>query len=122
MSSSCSYCGGLLEDGASRCDSCGAPLAGEAANASDYRSCPFCRRKLLALASPSCSYCGRRLPKDYIEAREADLRRIAEIRSDNTDKDVNGKVGELIRQSLREGREDSLLDILNIGNITDLLS
>ena len=61
------------------------------------------------------------MPKDYIEAREADLRRIAEIRSDNVHTEVNGKVGELIRQSVREGRENSLLDILNIGNLTDLL-
>jgi hypothetical protein len=62
------------------------------------------------------------LPQDYIEAREADLRRIAEIRSDSADKDVNRKVGELIRHSASEGREDSLLDILNIGSLTDLLS
>lgn len=122
MSSNCTYCGSLLEDGASRCESCGAPLARDGASAPDYRSCPFCLRKLLALASPSCSYCGRRLPQDYIEVREADLRRIAEIRSDSGDKDVNRKVGELIRHSASEGREDSLLDILNIGSLTDLLS
>jgi hypothetical protein len=62
------------------------------------------------------------LPEDYIEAREADLRRIAEIRSDIADTDVNRKVDELIRHSARESREDSLLDILNISNLTDLLS
>jgi hypothetical protein len=33
----------------------------------------------LALASPACSYCGRRLPKDYIKARTEDLQRIGRI-------------------------------------------
>ena len=122
MSSSCSYCGCLVEKLAPACERCGAPVGRDTERTPDYRSCPFCRRRLLALASPSCNYCGRRLPEDYIEAREADLQRISDVTSDHGDNDANRKVSELIRQSAREGREDSLLDILNIGNLTDLLS
>jgi hypothetical protein len=35
--------------------------------------------RLLALASPACSYCGRRLPENYIKARSEDLHRIGAI-------------------------------------------
>jgi hypothetical protein len=49
------------------------------------------------LASPSCSYCGRRLPEDYIEAREADLKRIADLDSGDNDAAANQKLGELLR-------------------------
>lgn len=66
------------------------------------------------MASPSCSYCGRRLPEDYIKAREADLKRIADIRSGDSDTSINLKVGELIRHSAGQGEEESLLDILKI--------
>lgn len=74
------------------------------------------------MASPACSYCGRRLPEDYIKAREADLKRIADIRSGDTDTDADLKVGELIRHSAGHANEDSLLDILKIRDLTDLLS
>lgn len=74
------------------------------------------------MASPSCSYCGRRLPEDYIKAREADLKRIADIRSGDSDTGVNLKVGELIRHSAGNANEDSILDILKIRDLTDLLS
>lgn len=94
----------------------------DAVGAPDFRSCPYCRRRLLALASPCCSYCGRRLPEDYIEAREADLRRIAEIRSDDPDTGVNRKLGELIRHSAGKSGEESLADILKLTKLTDLLS
>lgn len=122
MSLQCSYCGSLLEHGASRCESCGAPAQNDALASRDFRSCPYCRRKLLALASPCCSYCGLRLPEDYIEAREADLKRIAEVNSGEEKSGVDRKLGELIRHSAGQGREESLLDILNVGNLTDLLS
>ena len=121
MSLICSYCGGSLEGGASKCESCGAPAQNDGLAVRDYRLCPYCRRRLLALASPSCNYCGRRLPEEYIEAREADLKRIAEI-SGGGEQGLNRKVGELIRDSVRQGREESLLDILTAGNYTDLLS
>ena len=119
MSLTCGYCGSSLEDGSSKCEGCGAPISRDSESPTDFRSCPYCRRKLLALASPSCSYCGRRLPEDYIKAREADLRRIAEITSGDGGANVNQKVGELIRHSARHSGEESLLDILNL---TDLLS
>lgn len=121
MAFHCSYCGCSLGE-SSKCESCGAPVQSDAATVRDYRSCPYCLRKLLALASPSCSYCGRRLPEDYIEAREADLKRIAEVNSGGADLEANRKLGELIRHSAGQGREESLLDILNAGNLTDLLS
>ena len=120
MTSNCSYCGCSFE-GASKCESCGAPTQQDAAAGKDFRSCPYCARRLLALASPSCSYCGRRLPEDYIEAREADLKRIAAVSSGSDDPEANRKVGELIRHNAREGREESLLDILTARNFTDLL-
>lgn len=119
MASTCGYCGSSLEDGASRCESCGAPATRDGASAPDFRSCPYCRRKLLALASPACSYCGRRLPEDYIKAREADLRRIAEIGEDDGAGGTNQKLDELIRQSARQNREGSILEGLNLR---DLLS
>ncbi|MFY9611895.1 MAG: hypothetical protein WAU45_25185 [Blastocatellia bacterium] len=74
------------------------------------------------MASPSCSYCGRRLPEDYIKAREADLKRIADIRSGSDDTDGKLKVGELIRHSAGHSKDESLLDILKIKDLTDLLS
>ena len=119
MASTCGYCGSSLDDGAARCESCGAPVSRDGASEPDFRSCPYCRRKLLALASPACSYCGKRLPGDYIKAREADLRRIVEIRSEDGASRANQKMDELIRQSARQSRERSLLDDLNL---TDLLS
>ena len=122
MSLQCSYCGCSLVGDYSKCGSCGAPVQNAAAAIPDYRSCPYCSRKLLALASPTCSYCGRRLPEDYIEAREADLRRIAEVNSADAVVEANRKLGEIIRHSARQGTEESLLDILNAGNLTDLLS
>jgi hypothetical protein len=94
----------------------------DAAVPPDFRSCPYCRRKLLALASPCCSYCGRRLPEEYIEAREADLKRIAELRSGDGDTGVNRKLGELIRHNSEQGGEESLADILKLANLSDLLS
>jgi DNA-directed RNA polymerase subunit RPC12/RpoP len=122
MTSTCGYCGCSFEDGASRCESCGAPISTSDTSTPDFRSCPYCRRRLLALASPSCSYCGRRLPEDYIKAREADLKRIADIKSGSGDTEGNLKVGELIRHTAGDGKDKSLLDILKIRDLTDLLS
>jgi hypothetical protein len=36
----------------------------------DYSVCPFCKRKLLALASIACNYCGRALPADLLHIRQ----------------------------------------------------
>jgi hypothetical protein len=75
MSAKCEYCGVDTEH-SGKCTGCGAPVA---ARIMDFRLCPFCRRKLLSLASAHCNHCGRQLPADYIEARAAQLHRIQEI-------------------------------------------
>ncbi|HEX8355508.1 MAG TPA: double zinc ribbon domain-containing protein [Pyrinomonadaceae bacterium] len=65
----CDYCQGALEAGATKCANCGAAAApGEPR---DFRFCPHCERRLLALGSPACNYCGRALPEEYVRAREA---------------------------------------------------
>jgi len=69
MPLSCEYCQGVLEKEAAKCANCGA--AAGSREAPDYRFCPFCKRRLLALGSPACNYCGRALPEEYVKAREA---------------------------------------------------
>ncbi|HEY0170196.1 MAG TPA: hypothetical protein VGB98_04020 [Pyrinomonadaceae bacterium] len=66
----CDYCHGALGEGATKCSNCGAAVAG-AGEPRDFRFCPHCKRRLLALGSPACNYCGRALPEDYVRAREA---------------------------------------------------
>ncbi|HVF87843.1 MAG TPA: hypothetical protein VM866_09645 [Pyrinomonadaceae bacterium] len=75
MAVTCDYCRGACAVGAVKCQSCGAPVS---VATSDYRVCPHCERKLLALGSPACNYCGRALPDNYVKAREATLRRVNE--------------------------------------------
>ena len=121
----CGYCGSQFEKGAGKCESCGAPASLAGAVVPDYRSCPYCHRKLLALASPSCNYCGHRLPDDYIKAREADLKRLAEI--DESSREVDEKVDEMTRLKARRKRRkrSSVLDGLDGidgGFITDLFN
>jgi DNA-directed RNA polymerase subunit RPC12/RpoP len=77
MAVNCDYCHGACVDGATKCTSCGAPL--NALNGPDYRFCPHCKRRLLALGSPACNYCGRNLPESYVKAREAMRQRIEEM-------------------------------------------
>lgn len=72
----CDYCHGALEEGATKCANCGAAV--EAGEATDYRFCPHCKRRLLALGSPACNYCGRALPEDYVRAREALWQRVSQ--------------------------------------------
>ena len=69
MSRSCDYCQCVVEDGAAKCPNCGAALG--AREATDFRFCPHCKRRLLALGSPACNYCGRALPEEYVRARDA---------------------------------------------------
>ena len=96
MSLRCDYCLSESDDDAAKCSNCGAPISRMSMPAPDYRECPFCGRKLLALGSPACSYCGRRLPEDYIHAREADLRRMDGIvvagRTGSLSGDMGGSV------------------------------
>ena len=80
MAFTCEYCHGQNELGSTSCKNCGAPLPTvSAASTADTHRCPNCGRRLLALASPTCNYCGHRLPEEYIRANEANLRRINEI-------------------------------------------
>jgi RNA polymerase subunit RPABC4/transcription elongation factor Spt4 len=72
----CDYCQGVLAEGASKCPNCGAAAA--AREAVDFRFCPHCKRRLLALGSPACNYCGRALPEDYQRAREALRQRVSQ--------------------------------------------
>jgi hypothetical protein len=76
MASTCEYCHGRVEEGATKCKGCGAPL-GER-EPTDFRFCPFCKRRLLALGSPACNYCGRALPADFQKAREAMWKRVSD--------------------------------------------
>jgi hypothetical protein len=123
MTLTCEYCTSPCASGLLKCPNCGAPINGFAAPGSDYRHCPFCQRKLLALGSPACNYCGRRLPDEYIKAREGDLQRLTELRSKQTDPQLAAKVDEMLRHTARrDHRESSLADLLNIGDLTDLFS
>ena len=65
----CDYCHGALAEGETKCSNCGA--AAGAREPRDFRFCPHCKRRLLALGSPACNYCGRALPEEYVRAREA---------------------------------------------------
>jgi hypothetical protein len=123
MTLTCEYCKSACAASLLKCPNCGAPISGFAAPAADYRHCPFCHRKLLALASPACNYCGRRLPDEYIKAREGDLQRLTELDGHSTDPQLATKVDEMLRHTALEGhRDSSLADLLSIGDLTDLFS
>ena len=79
MSRACDYCQGAVEEGAAKCPNCGA--AAGAREAPDFRFCPHCKRRLLALGSPACNYCGRALPEDYVRAREALWQKVSDARA-----------------------------------------
>lgn len=99
MSFTCEYCSGPIGEGEMKCGNCGAPVVRAEAH-SDFRSCPFCRRRLLALGSPACNYCGRRLPSEYIKVREGDLKRMTQVNEGKETSELDGKVNELIRQTV----------------------
>ncbi len=79
MKATCEYCHSISDENATKCASCGAPLT--PGDAPDVRFCPHCNRRLLALGSPACSYCGRTLPAHYVRAREAMWNRIKDAGS-----------------------------------------
>jgi len=114
----CDYCQSECDPGAERCNSCGAPLNHLGVTALDYRRCPYCSRKLLALASPACSYCGRRLPQDYIASHEADLRRMEGINSISFGHEHTGQTAGA-QGSDKEKKEP--YGLLNILDTWDLL-
>ena len=77
MAANCDYCHSACEEGALKCENCGAPMSADRP-ATDYRICPYCHRRLLALGSPACNYCGLNLPENYVKAHQATLQRIHE--------------------------------------------
>ena len=108
MTHTCDYCHGALEEGATKCANCGAAVGeGEPA---DFRFCPFCKRRLLALGSPACNYCGRALPADFVKAREAMWQRVSDVSaghaSDEEIEELEKESDEAMRRALR-----SLLDL-----------
>lgn len=121
MLKTCDYCGGSIAEVEKKCGNCGAPVVRDQSALPDFRSCPFCHRRLLALASPACNYCGRRLPDEYINAREADLKRVTEVREGSETNEVSRKVDELIRHTA-QGRSSSSLGVFDISSLTDLFS
>jgi hypothetical protein len=100
MPARCEYCDGSCEEGATRCHACGAPRAPNAPPP-DYRFCPFCRRRLLALGSPACNYCGRALPESYVRAREATLRRIGSARTPEERAELERDADDTFRRALK---------------------
>ena len=124
MTQSCEYCKGNLAENALKCQNCGAPVSQATEPLRDYRLCPFCYRKLLALGSPACSYCGRRLPDEYIKEREAQLRRMSEVENHENSVETVKKVDEMFRHSGQFKRRNrfSTFDFSDILDLTDLLS
>jgi hypothetical protein len=122
MFSRCEYCSGSIGEGETKCGNCGAPVVADGSALPDFRSCPFCHRRLLALGSPACSYCGRRLPDEYIKAREADLRRMSDVKEGKETNEVGRKVDELIRQTAirKHAQSSSALGLLDIRSLIDL--
>src|SRR3989442_3579106 len=123
MGSKGEYCSALVGEGETRCASCGAPVTRDS-DSRDFRTCPFCHRRLLALASPACNYCGRRLPEEYVKTREADLRRVVEVQGSSettkTDRQVNRLICQAAgRQLMKQPRSSELIDTTSL---IDLLS
>jgi hypothetical protein len=83
----------------------------------------MCHRKLLAMGSPACSYCGQRLPSEYIKAREADLKRITGDEPAGSS-EPGRKIDEFFSEAGRRkrGRSSSGLDVLDITSLLDVTS
>jgi hypothetical protein len=94
----CDYCHGALEDGAAKCANCGAAVRER--ETTDFRFCPHCKRRLLALGSPACNYCGRALPEEFIRAREHMWQRINDVSA--------GRAGEDEKEALENEGDDAM--------------
>lgn len=94
----CDYCQGTLKDGAAKCTNCGAAV-GEREER-DIRFCPHCKRRLLALGSPACSYCGRALPEDFIKAREQMWQRVNDLST--------GRASEAEKEALENESDEAM--------------
>jgi hypothetical protein len=98
MTRNCDYCQGVLENGATKCANCGAAV-GEREE-TDFRFCPHCKRRLLALGSPACNYCGRALPEEFIRAREHMWQRVNDVNA--------GRAGEDEKEALENEGDDAM--------------
>jgi len=74
-----------MGEGAAKCANCGAAVGERGAR--DFRFCPHCNRRLLALGSPACNYCGRALPEDFVKAREQMWERVRDVSAGGADED-----------------------------------
>ena len=92
--------------------SVGEKFSQAAREATDYRFCPFCKRRLLALGSPACNYCGRALPEDFVKARDALWQRINEVGAGRASDD---EIEELERES-DDAMRRALKSLLDLGN------
>src|SRR5947199_10664262 len=103
MPMTCDYCNSVIEEGGTKCANCGASL-GER-EATDFRFCPFCKRRLLALGSPACNYCGRALPEDFVKAHEATLQRVSDVSaghaSDEQIRELEEQSDDAMKRALR---------------------
>jgi len=124
MTLTCDYCSGPIGEGEMKCGNCGAPFVPHDAALPDFRVCPFCRRKLLALGSPACNYCGHRLPDAFIKVREGDLNRLIHVKDGGEMSEVSRKVNELFRENLRRKRGSSSWSLggIDIAGFFDLFS
>ncbi len=104
MSRTCEYCQGAFEEGAAKCPNCGA--AAGAREATDFRFCPHCKRRLLALGSPACNYCGRALPEEYVRAREAIRQRVSQATPEELQEWEQGEGDDALKRALK-----ALLDL-----------
>jgi hypothetical protein len=120
----CQYCKGTCEAGTLKCRNCGAPMISEEDATFDARSCPYCRRRLLALASPACNHCGLKLPEHFLRKREEHLRRITQMTDASRRGETKDKIDEVLRIAERQDRKrsGSVLDLVNWAELTDLFS
>jgi hypothetical protein len=99
----CDYCHGALEEDATKCANCGAAV-GER-EATDFRFCPHCKRRLLALGSPACNYCGRALPEEFVRAREQMWQRVNDVNAGRASEDekesLENEGDEAMRRALK---------------------
>ena len=115
MMENCNYCDSRIGDSAAgQCAQCGAPVS---LKPRDYTLCPYCRRKLLAMASIACNYCGKALPPDYIQTRQTVARTIA----DQSKPSADGGAGLIAAAEAQDGSNSGLLSQLaHILSQTDI--
>ena len=111
MTTLCHYCNSSRNTEDPKCQNCGAPSGPEPGI--NHRICPHCRRKLLTLGSPTCNYCGRALPLEYVRTREGILNRLTTHQPDKKDNDW-------IQEALKRGDSDGRISFTEILDLTDL--